>query len=342
LEHHFSDYAVTPDTMVLNAYVAARTRRIRLGNAVIVAPWHNPIRLAEQVAMVDQLSNGRAYPGLGRGSAIAEHVNLGVDPESTRARFGEAVEVIRLALSGEEFSYEGQFHTYREIRLVPEPVQAQIPIAGAASAPPTAELIGSLGLNLLMGNPGTPVVELLAAVRAWRDATERAGRDLFGSEAIYNGLTWVADTDAEAYRELMERIPGFLAAGYRHYDVANNPWKGVKGYEFMAAAAEQVGAILAGGGGEAAQEAGLRMFCDMCFVGSPETVARRIRSFVDAGFNHIAFQCDLAGVNPIERELGIHERVAREVLPLVSEVDGWYESEDAARAMAETVGGFSS
>src|SRR5574341_2362146 len=65
LEHHFSDFIVCPDTMLLHAYVAARTKRIRLSNAVIVAPWHDPVRLAEQITMVDLLSNGRAFPGLG-------------------------------------------------------------------------------------------------------------------------------------------------------------------------------------------------------------------------------------------------------------------------------------
>lgn len=129
-EHHFSDYTVCPDTMVFLAWAASRTTRIRLGTSVIVAPWHDPIRLAEQIAMLDVLSDGRVLPGLGRGTAIHEHRNLGVAPEETRERFAETVEVLRIGLTGEPFDYVGPFHRYEGVTVRPRPVRAQIPLVG--------------------------------------------------------------------------------------------------------------------------------------------------------------------------------------------------------------------
>src|SRR5688572_18378607 len=163
LEHHFGDYIVCPDTMVLHAYVASRTERIRLSNAVIVAPWHNPVRLAEQIAMVDLLSGGRTLPGLGRGNAVREHLNLGVDPEESRDRFDECVEVLQLAFRREPFSFKGRFHSYDDVEVRPRP-NREIPLAGAATSPGTAERLGAMGLHLIIGNIGQPVSQSKSAL----------------------------------------------------------------------------------------------------------------------------------------------------------------------------------
>jgi alkanesulfonate monooxygenase SsuD/methylene tetrahydromethanopterin reductase-like flavin-dependent oxidoreductase (luciferase family) len=322
LEHHFGDYIMCPDTMLLHAYVAARTERIRLSNAIIVAPWHNPIRLAEQISMVDLLSGGRTLPGLGRGNAVHEHRNLGVDPEESKTRFDECVEVLQLALTGEEFSYRGPFHSYENITVRPRP-DREITLAAAATSPGTAERLGAMGLHLLIGNIGQPVSQSKGALEGYQAAAVAAGHDLARLETIYHGLAYVADTDEQAYDELLRVVPEQLDAQARFYEVAKNRWKNLKGYEYQAQAAEAFQAMV-----DMPTDL-LRLFLDGHFVGSPETVARRIKTFVDFGYNHISFYCEWGGTIPVERELETFRRLMCDVVPIVSEVEAWDFEETA-------------
>ena len=322
LEHHFGDYIMCPDTMLLHAYIAARTEKIRLSNAIIVAPWHNPIRLAEQIAMVDLLSNGRTLPGLGRGNAVHEHVNLGVDPEESKARFDECVEVLQLALSGKEFSYQGPFHSYENIELRPRPDRT-ITLGGAATSPGTAEKLGTMGLHLIIGNIGQPVSQSKSALEGYQAAAAAAGHDLSQLEMMYHGLAYVADTDEQAYEDLLTVVPAQLDAQARFYEVAKNRWKNLKGYEFQAEAAAGFKAMV-----DMPTDL-LRLFLDGHFVGSPETVARRIRTFVDFGYNHISFYCEWGGTIPVERELETFRRIMQDVVPIVPEVEPWQFDEMA-------------
>ncbi len=109
VEHHFSAYAMIPNNLQLLSYVAGRTRRIQLVTAVIVLPWHDPIRVAEEVATLDVLSGGRAIFGFGRGSAPMEYEGFGVRMDESRQRFKEAAEIVIKGLPQERFSYDGQY-----------------------------------------------------------------------------------------------------------------------------------------------------------------------------------------------------------------------------------------
>ena len=119
LEHHFSPYFPTPDTMLYLAHIAARCPGLGLGTCVIVLPWHHPLRVAEQIAMLNILSQGTLYLGLGRGTARYEFDRLGVDMTQTRTQFTEAIEIIRLGLSGEPFTYEGEIYQIPETIIRP-------------------------------------------------------------------------------------------------------------------------------------------------------------------------------------------------------------------------------
>src|SRR6266498_812831 len=93
-EHHFSRYGLGASSTVLASSIAARTKKIRIGMAVLVPPLHNPIRLAEETAMLDRTSGGRLDVGFGRGSAAYEYAGLGIDREESQLRFREAIEVV--------------------------------------------------------------------------------------------------------------------------------------------------------------------------------------------------------------------------------------------------------
>ncbi len=127
LEHHFSDYFPTPDPAVQIAHLAGRFPELGFGTCVIVTPWHNPLRLAGQIAMLTQLTDQPLHLGLGRGTAKFEYDAYGLDMGEARARFQETWEIVRLAMTGGPFTYASG----------PSPGQRTC-ISTARSAAPTA------------------------------------------------------------------------------------------------------------------------------------------------------------------------------------------------------------
>src|ERR671923_1470855 len=109
LEHHFTGYAMSPAPLELLAYYAGRTKRIVLGTAVIVLPWHDPIRVAEGIALLDILSGGRCLFGFGRGAASVEYAGFRVPMEEARARFVESAQIVVKALTHDVFDWDGEF-----------------------------------------------------------------------------------------------------------------------------------------------------------------------------------------------------------------------------------------
>src|SRR5918992_4511457 len=113
-EHHFSTYGYLSRPLQLATYIAAKTTRLRVGTAVIVVPLHHPLIIAEEIATLDLLSGGRVDVGLGRGYQRYEFERLGLQLDSARARWEEAVDVIVEALKGQPFSYSGKHFNFPE------------------------------------------------------------------------------------------------------------------------------------------------------------------------------------------------------------------------------------
>src|SRR5947209_12464215 len=109
LEHHFTGYAMSPSPTQLLSYFAGRTRRLTLGTAVIVLPWHDPVRVAEEIALLDVLSGGRCLFGFGRGAASVEYAGMRVPMEEARPRFVEAAQIVVKALANDTFDHHGEF-----------------------------------------------------------------------------------------------------------------------------------------------------------------------------------------------------------------------------------------
>jgi len=126
-EHHFSRYGLASSLPQFLTYLAAKTKRIRLGTAVSVLPLHNPIFLAEQLAMVDVLSDGRLDVGVGRGFSMTEDRILGIDPEKTSRMYLEAVDVLRGLWTTPGFSHHGEFYNLDDVSIVPVPQQKPHP-----------------------------------------------------------------------------------------------------------------------------------------------------------------------------------------------------------------------
>ena len=152
VEHHFTGFGQVSASMSLLAYLAARTERIRLGTAVVVLPWHNPILVAEQAATLDLLSNGRLDFGVGKGYRTYEFSGFCIPPEEATERFDEAMEVIRKAwTSPGRFSYHGKRWRFDNIVVEPSPIQQPHPPfwLGAGSAE-SIRRAAREGYNLLL------------------------------------------------------------------------------------------------------------------------------------------------------------------------------------------------
>ena len=177
VEHHFTGFGQVSASLNLLTYLAARTRRIRLGTAVVVLPWHNPVLLAEEAATVDLLSNGRLDFGVGKGYRPNEFHGFNVDQDRAQERFDEALEVIRRAWTSEEpFDHRGRFWTYNGIVVEPPCVQKpHPPLWIAAGRPEAIAVAAERGFNLLLDQiaPFDVIGERLAVYRRTMEALGR-------------------------------------------------------------------------------------------------------------------------------------------------------------------------
>ena len=126
-EHHFSSFSVCPSVHLMGTMAAARTKRLRIGTGVSLAPFYHPLRLAEEVALLDVLSGGRVNWGAGRGFARVEFENFGVPPDESTSRFHEAVEIVLRAWTEERLSFEGDAFPVPRCRNPAEAAAAPAP-----------------------------------------------------------------------------------------------------------------------------------------------------------------------------------------------------------------------
>jgi len=152
VEHHFSPYTMVPDPLQLLTYFAGRTERIELGTMVIVLPWHDPVQTAEKISMLDNMLQGRRlHLGFGRGAGQREFDGLRIPMGESRARFNEALEVVRRALTQERFAYEGEYYTVPETTIRPRPRSADLldRMYCAWGSPQTLPIAANAGLRML-------------------------------------------------------------------------------------------------------------------------------------------------------------------------------------------------
>jgi alkanesulfonate monooxygenase SsuD/methylene tetrahydromethanopterin reductase-like flavin-dependent oxidoreductase (luciferase family) len=178
VEHHFTGFGQVSASLNLLSYLAARTDRIRLGTAVVVLPWHNPILVAEQAATLDLLSNGRLDLGVGKGYRAYEFDGFCVPQDEATERFDEAMEIIRRSWQsgGARFSYKGKWHSYDNVVVEPNPIQQPHPPfwLGAGSAE-SIRRAAREGYNLLLDQIA-PIDLIIERVATFREECKATGR----------------------------------------------------------------------------------------------------------------------------------------------------------------------
>jgi alkanesulfonate monooxygenase SsuD/methylene tetrahydromethanopterin reductase-like flavin-dependent oxidoreductase (luciferase family) len=150
-EHHFNSLGVLSSPELVLAFIAARTKQIRLAPAVTVLPLHNPIRVAEQWATLDLLSGGRVDFAAGRGYDSREYLPFGVSFEDNQGIFDEGMEIVQRLWSAEgRISHHGRHYQFDDVRITPQPIQKPIPAYVASFSKPSIELAARLGLGVVV------------------------------------------------------------------------------------------------------------------------------------------------------------------------------------------------
>ena len=308
-EHHFIEYGLSVSPAVLAAAAAMRTRRVRIGLAAAILPFHDPVRLAEELAMVDVLSGGRLDVGVGRGNRPVEFEGYRVPQIENRERFDEALEILVRAWTRERFSYEGRHHTIPEVRVIPKPLQQpHPPLYVVCTSPDTIEATALRGLPMLNSWLRGPIDPLVAQRDAYVKACQKAGRSeaelasLLGRWGVSRHIH-VAPTDAEAlveakdaemwYQEALrrfliperiDRVHPLLQPGFRAMEarLATITWE--------------------------------QLVAETVAFGSPDTVAGKIDELRRLGVGEVLCWMNFGGL-PQERVRRSMELFAREVMP---------------------------
>jgi alkanesulfonate monooxygenase SsuD/methylene tetrahydromethanopterin reductase-like flavin-dependent oxidoreductase (luciferase family) len=179
-EHHFSTYSVCPSIHMMGTHIAARTERLRIGTAVSLAPFYHPLRLAEEVALLDVLSGGRVNWGVGRGFDPTEFKTFGVDFSESHPRFRETVEIVMKAWTEERVDHKGEFFEYEGIQVLPKPLQdPHPPVWLAASSPDAVMWSAQNGYSILM-DPHASHHDIAVKRRVYQEELEKAGHSIEG------------------------------------------------------------------------------------------------------------------------------------------------------------------
>jgi alkanesulfonate monooxygenase SsuD/methylene tetrahydromethanopterin reductase-like flavin-dependent oxidoreductase (luciferase family) len=196
-EHHSTTLSMTPSPSVFLAAAAQRTKRLRLGALVYVLPAHHPLRLAEEICMLDHLSSGRLDVGIGRGASPHELEHFSIDPEQAPAMYVEAFEVIRRSLTQPEVNFKGKYFNFANVPIEMKPAQLpHPPFFYAVPVPEGAVWPAQNGINIVCGGPVPKVREISDRYRAEWAAAGNAPESvpLIG----INRFVLAADTDKEA------------------------------------------------------------------------------------------------------------------------------------------------
>lgn len=293
--HFQKGRSVLASPLVVAAALAARTRRVKIGIAVQVLPLSHPLRLAEDVATVDQLSKGRLDLGVGRSGLPGHYQGFNIPYSESRERFQETLEILIKAWTQDRFTYEGKYFQFRDVCVVPKPYQKPYPpLRVAATTQETYSMVGRMGLPIFIAVRTTSISDLKRFIGGYHASRREAGHPGRGEVALIVPV-YVADT---AQRALEEPEASTL--------------------HFFRSIAE----ALAKGGTQRGEAARLgRMSYDeileeLVVYGTPEAVTERLLELRQAlGHTTLSVWMNVGGQIPHERVLGSMRLFAERVIP---------------------------
>ncbi|MBI3326178.1 MAG: LLM class flavin-dependent oxidoreductase [Nitrospinae bacterium] len=290
--------------LIVASAIAARTRRLRVGIAVHVLPLGNPIRMAEEVATIDHISQGRFDFGIGRSGFPRVYEGYNIPYSESRERFQECLEVMLKAWTTEQFSYEGKYYSFHDVCVLPKPYQHPYPpVRIAATTAETFPQVGHMGYPIFVGLRGMTQSDLGYHLKVYREAWQEAGHAGTG-DVILRIPIYVAETAAQALRDPE-------ASTMRAYQRLGEQFGRSAGRLGTVASEERV---------ERAQRLSRVTYDDLLAervaFGTPETVAARLQELREAlGLTGVITEVNCGGVIPQDRVLNSLRLFAERVVP---------------------------
>ncbi|MFC7496957.1 MULTISPECIES: LLM class flavin-dependent oxidoreductase [unclassified Nocardioides] len=230
-EHHFTEYTMCPDPLQFLSYMAARTQHIDLGSGVVIMPWHDPVRVAGQVAMLDLISGGRFIFGIGRGLGRIEFEGFGVPMDEARGRFLESAKIVLKALETGVLEHDGEYFTVPKRDLRPRNTTSfQGKVYTAAVSPDSIKLQAEIGAGILI-NPQKDWSDTADDMRTYR----KQYREMRGEEAPAPIVTgWmICDKDGKKAKDMAQQyISQYYEMTLQHYELGGRHFGDTSGYEY--------------------------------------------------------------------------------------------------------------
>jgi alkanesulfonate monooxygenase SsuD/methylene tetrahydromethanopterin reductase-like flavin-dependent oxidoreductase (luciferase family) len=307
-EHHFTDYEMTPDTLQFLTYMAGRTKKAMLGSLVVILPWHNPLRVAENVSLLDHYSNSRYILGMGRGLGAFEMQGWNVDMSNTREIFNESAEAVVNALRNGYMESDGQFikQVRRDIRPAPlRSFEGRTYCAGMS--PESIPFFAKLGAGVIMF-PFKEWSDVRGNLDLYRKAWSQMRPDTEPPKPIVVVFPVVDKDPVRAEEDAMKYVGRHYRAVNKIYNFGGEHFKNIKGYEHYAKNAQDFKEL---------PDAKVKAFVDLMPYGTPKQVLEKMRAIVDlldlgAMIVHFRF-----GNNSFEHAEAGMRLFAEEVLPVV-------------------------
>ena len=312
LEHHCTGYSMVPSPLQMLSYFAGRTRRVQLGTAVIVLPWHDPLRVAEEIAMLDVMAQGRTIFGFGRGAASVEYNAYRVPMEEARERFAETAVIVRKALANDRFSHQGRFFTIPETSVRPRPIShPEQRLYASTVSPESADIMAEMGFGVM-----------IIAQRDWNDAAADLHRYI--ELTIRHGhaprppiafLNVVLSEDSGQVRDLVDTyMTRHFESVDRHYNFSDGHLKNVKGYEFYGRMAKTYSKLTSD---DTAKAKAVGVYADLQLTGSSKQVLEKLRVIYDmTGVDHVIGVFALGGM-PFEAAERSLKLFAEKIVPVM-------------------------
>ncbi|MBA2347947.1 MAG: LLM class flavin-dependent oxidoreductase [Solirubrobacterales bacterium] len=309
-EHHFDpNYSMMPDNQQWLAYVAGKTNRIKLGTGAIILPWWpNPTRVAEKIAMLDILLEGRMYLGFGRGLARQEYEAFGVDMNESRQRFDQSAEIILDILDTGIAEYDTEFFKQARVEIHPAPERGfrERGFFSVAMTPPSAMAAAELG-GTMMSFVQLPWEQHHEAVEAWRARFKEVHPGKDPGAPVFSDFTFCHEDPEVAEKVAREYLSNYFLSVIKHYDFDGSHWGETKGYQAYQAGADAIK--------EAGLDAAAEGFVQSQAWGTPEQIIDIWRKRVEmTGELRPAMAISYAGM-PFDLVNSSLELIAEKVVP---------------------------
>ena len=230
VEHHFTDYTMCPDVIQYLTYFAGRTSTIQLGSMVVVLPWHNPIRVAEEVVMLDHMSNGRVIFGIGRGLGRVAFEGFGADQNDSREFFTEAAQMILDGLEKGTCEFDGRLLKQKRRDLRPRPFKSfRGRTYAAAVSPESSRIMAKLGIGILI-IPQKPWDACVEELNEYRKIFAEVNHT-DAPPPVVGGWTYCDENADRAAENARKYIGAYWRSVVRHYELVGDHLAKTKGYE---------------------------------------------------------------------------------------------------------------